>query len=201
MKFILFKLEKVDSEQFVSFWSERYNQGKYSDDEYFRNLNLEGLLSEDNIRYLWEWKNAGPLSPKKKPVIEKTINKLTEINKFRKLSRINNNDIDLFYKLTSEIVGTGLIWRIFLFHIARPDEFPIFDQHVFRAFNFINESAVDISAVPESMEDYNNYRDFFWNFVKESNKHWREADKALMAFGQFLKSQFYKGDALIEESK
>lgn len=192
-----FGFEKVDPAGFVSFWSKLYDPGRYPDEEYLKHLkvNEDLMISEEltgeDIEPLFVWKNGMSLSKNKKKIVEKAKEKLKEINKFRKSSQISEDDINKFFELVSKI-SDGIIYRTFILHIAKPDEFPIFDRYVFRACNFINKRQT--SNEPKDFGDYKYYRNFFRQLKLGSNKDWRETDKALMAFGQFLESQFYKNN-------
>jgi len=84
------------------------------------------------------------------------------------------------------------VWQLFLFHISRPWEWPIADQHVFRACQ-----ALFNVPIPQDLGDFEQYRGRFTNLadqlpreggveriaVVHRNKH---LDNALMAYGQFL---------------
>ena len=63
------------------------------------------------------------------------------------------------------------------------------DQHVFRAWNFLIKNKVE---EPEQTPDnYLKYREFVKALSVKSGKTFREIDKALMTFGQFITSDFY----------
>ena len=116
------------------------------------------------------------------------IQKLREFNRFRFLKKVNTEEFNKFWKVICGIVKTGLIWRVYLLHIARPDDYPIVDQHVLRAYHFLTFG--EISELEQTLETYFSYREFFFKIARESGKEPRLVDKALMAFGQYLKSQF-----------
>jgi len=182
MKFLTYKYKESGIGEFVDFWSLFYDEGRYSDEVYGKNLNRKGLLNERNIKPLWEWKNGGPLSKSKQPVILRTVEKLDEINSFRKLLRVSKRDV----RESSYIVPCGFVWKVFLFHIARPDDYPIFDQHVARAYHFLTTGEIHVE--PElNMRRYYQYIKFFKMIKKKGNKDERQVDRALMAFGQHLK--------------
>lgn len=137
---------------------------------------------------LLEWKNGGLLSNAKKQIAFKIMENLEEFNRFRTLGKVNDRDFDRFWNFISSIVKTGLVWKVYLLHIARPDDYPIIDQHVLRARHFL--TCGEISEPEQSLSTYSSYKEFFFKVVKESGKESREVDKALMSFGQYLKTQF-----------
>ena len=81
----------------------------------------------------------------------------------------------------------------FLLHIIDPDKFPIFYQHVYRAYNFlVNRSIKEISDSNKAkLICYDQYSKFFNKLKSESNDP-RKIDKALWAFGKFLKTGYVK---------
>ncbi len=199
------------AEQFVNYWSKHYFYDTikaFDSDEvihYINELNLGNNLTEQNIKRLLRWKDPRMLTEKKlsepnkgkenKRVLS-VIEKTDSINKFRQ-SKINEKE---FKTETEMIFPSGFVWQIFLFHIARPFEYPIADQNVFRAF-----STQKHTAIPEDWDGYTYYMDHFFQIaissgiiakkpnghesdIKEIVKKLKTVDDTLFAFGQFLSS-------------
>ena len=211
--FILDKSKFWDSDlrnakEFVAFWSEYYSYKirafKSGDSiSYINELNLKNDLTEQNVKRLLRWKDprwlteetlSGP-GGSKNDRVKRVLNKLRSINDFRN-GRIGENS---FLKIVKNIFPNGLIWQVFLFHIACPYEFPIADQNVFQAFSIQNNN-----KIPEDWEGYKKYKDFFFDIAKsagiieiqskESENNISEivpalkkVDNALFIFGQFLR--------------
>ena len=197
--------------QFVNYWSKHYSYDTikaFDSDEviqYINELNLGNNLTEQNIKRLLRWKDpwmlteekiSEPKKGKKNKKVLSVIEKTDYINKFRQ-SKINEKE---FKTETEMIFPSGLVWQIFLFHIARPFEYPIADQNVFRAF-----STQKHTAIPEDWEGYTHYMDYFFQIaissgiiakkpkghepdIKEIVKSLKTVDNTLFAFGQFLSS-------------
>ena len=71
----------------------------------------------------------------------------------------------------------GIVYRIFLAHISRPDDFPMVDQHVLRAWNFLVKNKVE---EPEQTPDnYLKYREFVKALSVQSGKSFREDPQSL----------------------
>jgi len=196
------KLVKLDIKpcllkEFISFWAQFYNESQYPDTTYKENLRKGKMLQENNITPLLKWKNGRPLSNAKKQIAVKITKNLEEFNRFRSLGEVANGEFAKFWKFVSSIVKTGLVWKVYLLHIARPDDYPIIDQHVLRAYHFLTYG--EISEPEQSLSTYNSYKEFFFKVAKESGKEFREADKALMSLGQYLKTQF--GQLLLKQEK
>lgn len=175
---------------FISFWSKCYAEGKYFDEDYEKNLNRTSLLTPQNVQYLLEWKNAKPLSKPKQALADKTKARITELNKFRQTGPITEKEFKEIWNCISKIIRYGFVWKVFLLHISRPTDYPIVDQHVLRAWNFLIKGKVE--EPKQNLDNYEKYRIFFFELAKQSGKDLRRVDKALMAFGQFLKSQFFQ---------
>jgi hypothetical protein len=155
--FILDKSKFWDSDlrnakEFVKFWSKYYSYKikaiKSGDSiSYINELNLKNDLTEQNVKRLLRWKDprmltekilSGPNSGDENYRVKRILNKLRDINDFRN-GRIGEKS---FLKIVENIFPNGLIWSVFLFHIARPYEFPIADQNVFQAFSIQNNRLV-----------------------------------------------------------
>lgn len=188
---------------FVSCW-ERYYRNPISVSptnnvaiDYFSELNLFGDLTVDNVTLLLRWKDPRMLTHPKatdgttdNPRVVRVLNHIDTLNAFRH----GNINQEAFTKVTRKIFPNGPIWRQFLFHVARPWERPIADQHVFRAHAAL--FGIDIPLTPDGFQLYSS------NFMKLARHldptmtdsadysaivalH-KRLDSALMAYGQFL---------------
>lgn len=166
--------------QFIDCWSKYYNA--YSDEIYFSHINND-LLSENDIRELFVWKNGMKLSDLKSHSIEtKVISKLMVINTLRKTDKLDFDTISANFK------DVSAIWKIFLMHIINPAEFPIFDQHVYRAMRYIKTNQIEELRNNDQIKlriYENEYLVFYRDLSSEINDY-RKLDKALWAFGKFL---------------
>lgn len=147
-------------------------------------------MTAKNIQYLLEWKNANPLSKKKQVQAQKLKDNKSFLNRFRKLPEISTDELEKFWVLVSSIIKTGIVWRVFILHITRPTDYPIVDQHVLRAWNYLITGSV--KEPEKNWDNYEKYRIFFLDIARQSGNDFRTVDRALMAFGQFLRSQFFK---------
>ena len=71
MKYVKLDVKTCSVEEFVSFWSQFYNEGQYPDSIYENNLRKGKKLRKDNIKPLLEWKNGRPLSKNKEKILIK----------------------------------------------------------------------------------------------------------------------------------
>jgi len=175
-------MSKPNLKQFINFWNLFYNDSNSLDDKmYYPYIN--DLSKNDFLDNLWSWKMQVHFKSK------------SNQNKLRKMKEDENKRIiinfrdgkpsfDELFNFSGKIFKNGIIYRIFLMHICRPTEYPIFDQHVFRAFIFLTTK--NIPKELQTIEDYKDYRDFVFKIHEQYKISLRNIDKGLMAFGQFL---------------
>lgn len=86
------------------------------------------------------------------------------------------------------IKGFGFIWALFVLHCFYPETYPLFDQHVFRAYRHIvsNESECP-QAPPSDWGTYLGYREFFLNQMHAAALPYWKVDRALWAYGKSIK--------------
>lgn len=193
-----FNITNVNS--FVECWSKYTNApanefGSKKSIDYFSELNLGGELSESNVKKLLRWKDtkylteiiqSGDSKGQENPRVLKVLENIDSINQFR------NGIIcqESFEKITEKIFKTGVVWRAFLYHISKPLEYPILDQHVYRVYRYHVKS----NKSEEKLVDINQYIEYCDYFKKLVNEYraindiykLKSLDSALMAYGQFL---------------
>ena len=145
-------------------------------------------MQAEDLLYLLQWKNGSPLSQKKSGIYEAAKDNLHTLNSFREKQSFESDDVVELFSVVSDIIKTGLIWRVFLMHVTRPDDFPMFDQHVYRAFIFLQDGEItDRSFSEKDIKLYLDYSSFVTKVKEETSLDWRTIDKAFFAFGKFIK--------------
>ncbi len=175
----------------MEFW-ENFYRSKISDEVYQANLSMGGELTGENISLLWRWKNERYGSP----LIEPTQAILGDINAFRRLEHLGGPGERKFWQKVATITQR-IVWQVFLFHMARPLDYPIFDQHVMRAHlaltrGYLYRNPREVIEPCRTYERfcsaYRGYRSFFFDVVKEAGaSELKAVDRALWAFGRHLK--------------
>lgn len=183
--------------QFVGFWSKFYDYTvkettKKQPIDYFQEISIGKNLTKKNITRLLRWKSPRGLTPNNKKGLNNSkvslvLKNIKKINKFRNCEISEHK----FLEITCQIFSHGWIFRIFLFHIARPFDYPIFDQHVARVHALLSQE-----DNTEDWDQYLKYRSWYFDLLKQvcqsrardcgcllSHKN---LDSALMAYGQFL---------------
>ncbi len=169
-------------DDFIDVWSKAY---VYSNMELYSDIILKNELKLSDLEKLFQWKNGMPLSDKKANSFEqKILNKVSIINELK----IKWNQ-SLFNQEFEEI---STVWKIFLLHIIQPEKYPIFDQHVYRAFKYITEQ-VNSAELPYYNKTklniyYKEYLPFYLDCKEEMNSKFspKHLDDALWSFGKFL---------------
>lgn len=171
MEFPVYDRRIASKSEFLRFWSSAY---RYKDENVYED-NIGKELTPDRIETLFRWKNGMPLSETKAASIEQNfIQRSEELDAFRQACE-PRAFLDHFDK-------GGAVWRIFWLHCFSPERFPIFDQHVNRAMTYLQGRTLQKITASEYIRAY---LPFYEGFTEGDR---READKALWAFGKFLKS-------------
>jgi hypothetical protein len=178
MKYPILRSHKVSQAEFLRFWSREYD---FADEEVY-DAYIGKRLTEQRVLELFRWKHGRKLPQEQQASIRRHfINRLKDLRQFS-----GHLEPTTFFHHFSR---GGPIRRIFFLHICRPNEFPMFDQHVFRAMRSLQSRAP--TKLPRNEERviqmYNqDYRRFHGSFSSTP----RTVDKALWAFGRFLKSDY-----------
>lgn len=213
------KIDEITEEeinQFVDFWSSYYEysvspitsgkKDKDSEIDYITELNIGNDLTEKNLQRLLRWKSPRHLTHIKLSGDDKgnENEKYTDIkNKLEMLNDFRQGSIDKteFKEETYEIFDNGVVYRAFLFNIARPWEYPICDRNVFESYKKLKGG----DFKDASWEHYINYQKFFTKLSEkyckyhdvrmdskdndgEVVKKYKKLDEALFEFGKFLKN-------------
>ena len=176
---ILTKTQSGSLKEFISFWSRLY---AYDNAALYNKIHHK-VLSEKDIKDLYQWKNGMKLSEAKEQSLNtKIIKKIKIINSLRAITEI---DLSYFLKEFKEV---SVVWKVFLLHIISPSIYPIYDQHIHRAHRFMNNEASDgIKASMNESVKLKFYFEEYFPFVKESKiKDLKKMDEAFFAFGQFI---------------
>lgn len=169
--YLSFQILALDSAEFISHWSSKY---RYPKEHKYTN-NIGRPLTVDSLRELFEWKNGtgDEISPGKMRSMAENYPIVFEGDK---VSRYLN------HKHTG-----GAIWNIFYLHCLEPHTWPIFDQHTFRAMRYLKNGRIEEigNTNKKKYESYlNEYIPFLGDLAAPDQ---RTVDKALFAFGRFLK--------------
>jgi hypothetical protein len=171
--FLSFQISCKDNASFLQHWSTKYRFKE--EDEWKYTENIGKPLTQKSLRELFEWKN-GMANIAEKKVQSIASNYPVEF------------EGDQVARYLSHRQPGSAIWNIFYLHCLSPQEWPIFDQHVFRAMHYMKTG--EIREIPTTSKGkYASYlTDYipFWKSFESSEA--RRIDMALFAHGKFLKT-------------
>jgi hypothetical protein len=179
------KSENLNS--FCDVWAEQYSDKNRDMELYYPAINSE-TLNEALLLGFYEWKNGSVLSQLKKTAfVDKIQNKLAKINELKKAKATD------FKIIRDSFPNVSDIWLITLAHLINPDCFPIFDQHVYRAYKYLKITNTDITEYDKENKRTKLYLELYLPFFDEliaSDKtiDKKKIDEALWSFGKFLSS-------------
>ena len=176
-----------DWNTFIEFWQRFYNYS--STNPAYEELIINRLrpfsdYTANQVRQLYLWKNntKDKLNINKTSSVERMVQKLDIIN------QLVHEWNEVLFKVHFGKIST--VWQVFLMHIISPDRFPIFDQHVYRAYSYLtNQGSLALSGnVQNQLLLYKQYQLFFDQIQQDcSSISPRTIDQALWAFGRFIK--------------
>jgi hypothetical protein len=167
-----------------------FDSGKYNLDTYFSVINSHSLTGKQ-LKDILCWKLAGKreykqLSPNHQHLIDRAVEKLHEINIFKE-GKIPFED---FKKTLKYISPKGPVIQLFICHICKPEEYPLFDRHVYRAFQYFDNGRIHRGALTKKIIDinYGAYSQFFDSLYSCYRRLYsrKDIDSALMVFGKKL---------------
>ncbi|KAB7731920.1 hypothetical protein F5984_06780 [Rudanella paleaurantiibacter] len=174
-----------DWKTFIEYWKGMYHYSSKSKayDVYVIDRKMPFKFDSVILRGLFEWKNntEDKLSEKKVSSVNQIIDKLEVVNQLA-------DDWDA--KTFSDSFGKiSAIWQVFLMHVIQPSQFPIFDQHVYRASIYLQTGDIGElkGTTKQKLNAYKEYQAFFGDVRLASACDSRNIDKALWAFGRFIK--------------
>ncbi|MEK6938097.1 MAG: hypothetical protein AABX04_03560 [Nanoarchaeota archaeon] len=173
----LLNLKECNQEEFISSWSNLYLDA--FEENYVSRINKK-QFSEEDIKELFVWKAQHKLFRTHTKFVDNVIAKLSIVNELK-----NSFDEARFEE---EFGSEAAIWQIFLKHIIQPQQFPIFDQHTYRAFMFVEKGEI-LELPKNNKKKLNIYQEEYQPFFNQFNcSNKKKIDEALVAFGEFLKA-------------
>lgn len=164
-----FEIYASNINSFMNHWEKKYlYQAEYKYDK-----NIGKPLTENSRLELFEWKNGSIISRAKLKSIEENYPLIFTGNREERYLNPYQNG--------------GAIWNIFYLHCLSPQEYPIYDQHTYRAMKYLTTKKI-VEIESNKKKIYESYKNEYLPFIKLfSDISHRKIDKALFSFGQFLK--------------
>lgn len=181
--FPILTTQPIDMAGFIRFWKQHYQYDPERTQELYLTVSSKETYSEKDLRKLFEWKNGLNLSGKKENSLKKKILPyLDQINAFKKQGETDFNKIRAAFK------NVSAIWFIFLAHTINKEAFPIFDQHVYRAMNYLESGQIGEipSRNPKKISIYQERYLPLYKQYRNDLDNYKDWDEAFWAFGKFL---------------
>lgn len=123
------------------------------------------------------------------PVGYKTWLYLDQNSEFcNQLPEVFPDDMPETIRVLVHQVGFGFIWAVFAAHICRAAIYPLYDQHVWRAYRYLTSEGTECpSSAPTDWQSYRVYRGFFVGLINHYRKPYWLVDRALWVFGKSVK--------------
>ncbi|MCA1549177.1 hypothetical protein I6F36_20315 [Bradyrhizobium sp. BRP19] len=138
-------------EAFVNHWSRGYRDADRDASLYEPNI-LKDLETERLALWpLFEWKNGTRLSDAKRETV-----RINYVERWKLEQNLEQCYLDPAQP------GHRAVWNIFYLHCRRPDVYPIYDQHTYRAMRYMTKQS--IAEIPGAQAQvyatYSIYRGF-----------------------------------------
>jgi hypothetical protein len=206
--------ERLDKE-FVKRYSGKFEEDKYPYEPY-KMLVWDGLSITNKYSVLGSWKTGCIRSTIEKgyksfdflgrklyftrrwkigtPAQKSAWEKLNNSTFKQRLLQISNQktfEKPSIFSNVNAIDGIGFIYTLFVLHCENPRLFPLYDQHVWRAYlYFINEGNKSSKEASQSWGSFEKYSTWFKSQLKSlGDVHPTELDRALWTFGKELKKK------------
>lgn len=177
-------------DEFIHDWSLRYDY-QNGEQDYDGNINQQwiNLNNQDNETRLWtlfKWKFVNNRNG------ENVLGKIEWFANQRQLHANAAIIVDNAEQEYTNLDTTSPIYDIFFMHCLDRVNWPVYDQHTHRAMRYMMHGHQENFSDP-SMDVYLNiYKNFVFDQLAYGNQdsgYLRKIDKALFAFGKFLKSK------------
>lgn len=182
-RMFVYRCDAATHSEFVEFWHRLYSDKDMRLDDELYTPNILGPHTRETLLSLFKWKVGDRFFQTHLPGIQRNF-----IDRMKVAASLSP-DATVSSWLKAFPDG-GAIYRIFWMHCWNPADLPIYDQHVHRAMIFIQEGRIEeLERFPDKdkLELYRNkYIAFNLSFSGDDR---RKVDRALFAFGQFIKKQ------------
>jgi hypothetical protein len=208
-------MKNILDKSFVKRYSQKFEYSKYPYEPY-KKLVWDGLEINSKYSILGAWKTGCIKTERGKgyksfdfedrtyyytrrwkdgtPAQKCAWEKLNSSNFQRKLLEVSGQNKCYkpeIFKDIKAIDGIGFVYALFVLHCENPSVFPLYDQHVYRAYlYFTNQEYKSVTVASQSWGSFERYSKWFNNQSKALGKiHPTDLDRALWKFGKELKKK------------
>lgn len=184
MNFITFSPSN-DFETFVEHWSQLYDPNSNWEANYYKHIKIGKPFTHNDIMELFEWQSQAGLGKIRTAAIkDKIYPHLDYINDMKFEETL---DLEVFNEKFNDVAAVS---RTLILHMIKPEVYPMFDQNVHVAYNFIHGIEMGPNDYPIKAEPRLKF--YFRHFVPFITKvkgdiPMKKIDEALDTFGQLIK--------------
>ncbi len=184
MNFITFT-PSTDFATFVENWSQLYDPNVNWEANYFKHIKLDKPSTHQDLLKLFEWQSQSGLGKIRLAAIKDKI--YPHLDYINDMKFEDSLDMEVFNEKFSTVAAVS---RIMILHIIKPEVYPLFDQNVHVAYNFIHGIEMAHNDYPTTsvirMKFYLRKLLPFIASVK-GDIPMKKIDEALDTFGQLIK--------------
>lgn len=184
MNFLMFSPTN-DFATFVEHWSQLYDFNSNWESNYYKHIKIGKPFTHNDIMELFEWQSQAGLGKIRSAAIkEKIYPHLDYINDMKFEESL---DLEVFNEKFKDVAAVS---RTFVLHLIKPEVYPLYDQNVHIAYNFIHGIEMDLYDYPTKNETRLKF--YFKKLVpfisaNKGNIPMKKIDEALNTFGQLIK--------------
>jgi hypothetical protein len=187
--FYRLQLKECSPQEFLRPWAALYREGPVKDDILRQNLNPGEKLENLHLEPLLRWRRQQSLEEKDLNLVKQLGQALTTINAFRMKPKTSEEETLDFYDQVAAWVPDELVLRVFILHLTRPHQFPLFDENIYLAHRVISElpPVKPKPLDPDNDAAYFSFMKTFFQMTAAGVKPEETLYRALSAFGHFLR--------------
>ncbi len=181
-------LKECSPQDFLRLWAPLYQEGPVSDEVLKQNLNPGQKLEVRHLQPLIHWRLQKDMDQEALDSVNRLARSLENINAFRAKRKLSEDEILDFYEQAAAWFPEDLILRVFILHIARPHQFPLFDPSLYLAHQVLTDNPPKPPRPlgPDDDGAYFHFMKTFFQMETAGAKPKEDLVKALSAFGRFL---------------
>lgn len=182
------RLIECPPQEFLRLWAPLYREGAVNDRLLKENLRPGQPLDPAGLEFLLYWRRQRNLEKEDRAVLDLLQRSLERINRFRMKTGVTEEETLDFYEEAADWIPDDLVLRVFILHLARPRQFPLFDEKIYLAHQVISELPPKKPKPLASDDDaaYFSFMKTFFQMVAAGAKPEDSLYQALSAFGHFL---------------
>lgn len=182
------QLKECSPQEFLRLWAPVYQEGLVNDRQLKENLRPGQKLDLAGLEPLLLWRRQRNLEKEDWAILDRLQRSLERINRFRMKPKVTEEETLDFYEEAAGWIPDDLVLRVFILHLARPHQFPLFDEKLYLAHQVITELPPQKPRplAPDNDAAYFSFMKTFFQMVAAGAKPEETLYRALSSLGHFL---------------